>query len=43
MLAAMHSGEDPVEPLVVAAVERIARQMHEFDAAPWRTSSRRAS
>ena len=32
ILAAMRSGEDPVEPLVMVAVERIARQMHEFDA-----------
>lgn len=32
MLAAMRSGEDPVEPLIVAAVERILRQMQDFDA-----------
>ena len=32
MLAAMHSGEDPVEPLLFTAVERIERQMREFDA-----------
>lgn len=32
MLSAMRSGEDPVEPLLITAVERIARQMREFDA-----------
>jgi heat-inducible transcriptional repressor len=32
ILAAMRSGEDAVEPLIISAVERIARQMQEFDA-----------
>ena len=32
MLAAMRTGEDPVEPLGIGVVERIARQMREFDA-----------
>jgi len=32
MLGAMHRGEDLVEPLLLSAVERIVRQMREFDA-----------
>jgi heat-inducible transcriptional repressor len=32
MLAAMHAGADPVEPLVRTATERILRQMEDFDA-----------